>query len=219
MKVFYIVIFVLLFTLLIFTNYPILQADQQIANLVFQETGVANIVSGILLRNRLFDTVCEVMVFSVAAMTTGILLSQHMPPNKMHYIQDEISIILSRLGATIAALICLELALRGHLSPGGGFAAGVAGGTAMGLITITSDPQKIRSHFDKKHLKVWEKVSVFLFLGCAFLTLSNIPLPEQFTEVELSSSMIPVFNILITIKVAIGAWAIILAFIRYRGLF
>ena len=219
MKVFYIGIFVLLFTLLIFTDYPILQADQQIAILVFQETGVPNVVSGILLHNRLFDTVCEVMVFTVAAMTTGILLSQHTPPNKMYYIHDEISLILFRLGTTIAALICLELALRGHLSPGGGFAAGVAGGTAMGLITISSDPQKIRSLFDKKHLKAWEKVSVFLFVGCAFLTLLNVPLPGLFPEAELSSSMIPVFNILITIKVAIGAWAIILAFIRYRGLF
>ena len=219
MKFFYIGIFVLLFTLLIFADYPILQADQQIANLIFQETGAPNAISGILLHNRLFDTIFEVMVFTVAAMTTGILLSQHTPPNKMHFFHDEIFIILSRLGSTIAALICLELALRGHLSPGGGFAAGVAGGTAMGLIAISSDPQKIQSLFDKKHLKVWEKVSVFLFLGCAFLTLLNVPLSGLFTEVELSSIMIPVFNILITIKVAIGAWAIILAFIRFRGLF
>jgi multicomponent Na+:H+ antiporter subunit B len=40
-----------------------------------------------------------------------------------------------------------------------------------------------------------------------------------FTEAEVSSIMIPILNILITIKVAIGAWAIMLAFIRYRGLF
>lgn len=219
MKFFYISIFVLLFTLLILTDYPILPVNQQIANLVFQETGVPNAVSGILLRNRLFDTICEVMVFTVAAMTTGNLLAQHTPPNKMYYINDEISLILFRLGTTIAALICLELALRGHLSPGGGFAAGVAGGTAMGLVTICSNPHQIHSLFEKKNIKFWEKVSVFLFLGCAFFVLINVQLPELFTELELSSSMIPVFNILITIKVAIGAWAIILAFIRYRGLF
>ena len=41
--------------------------------------------------------------------------------------------MLARLGATIAALVSIELMLRGHLSPGGGFAAGVAGGTAIGL--------------------------------------------------------------------------------------
>ena len=219
MKYLYISIYVLLFTVLILADYPVLQADEQVAITLFQETGVPNAVSGILLRNRLFDTVCEVMVFAVAVMTANILLSQHAPPRKMHYIQDDITLILFRLGTTIAALICLELALRGHLSPGGGFAAGVAGATAMGLVAISSDPTKIQATFDKKHLKTWEKVSVFLFIGCSVLTLLNIQLSGLFTEAEVSSIMIPILNILITIKVAIGACAIMLAFIRYRGLF
>ena len=89
----------------------------------------------------------------------------------------------------------------------------------MALAAIASDQKKIQTVFEKKHLKTWEKVSVFLFIGCSVLILLNVQLSDLFTEAEVSSIMIPVLNILITIKVAIGAWAIILAFIRYRGLF
>ena len=38
--------------------------------------------------------------------------------------------------AVLNTLIAVELAVRGHLSPGGGFAAGVAGGTALALVLL-----------------------------------------------------------------------------------
>lgn len=219
MKYFYVAVYVLLFAVLMFAEYPIHQADQQVIITLFQETGVPNIVSGILLRNRLFDTVGEVMVFTISVMIVNTLLSQDTPVVERHYVHDSITLLLFGLGSTIAALICMELALRGHLSPGGGFSAGIAGGTAMGLVAISAGPEKLQAIFDERHLKTWEKVSVLLLIGCSALTLLNVSLLELFTGAEVSSLMIPVLNVLITIKVAIGSWAIILAFIRYRGLF
>lgn len=56
-------------------------------------------------------------------------------------------VVLARLGATIAAIVGIELAIRGHLSPGGGFAVGVAGGTAISRRQIRNIDCKKQSTF------------------------------------------------------------------------
>ena len=72
----------------------------------------------------------------------------------------------------------IELAIRGHLSPGGGFAAGVAGGTAIGLIAVTSSYQWMQDIYHRWHAATWEKVSVLVFIVLAVITLSGIELPH-----------------------------------------
>jgi multicomponent Na+:H+ antiporter subunit B len=126
--------------------------------------------------------------------------------------------ILARLGATIAALVGIELAIRGHLSPGGGFAAGVAGGTAIGLIAITSSSQWMQVIYQKYYAATWEKISVLVFILLAVVVLMGIELPHGELGTLFSGGMIPLLNILVAIKVALGSWAAILLFIRYRGL-
>ncbi|MGB7417099.1 MAG: MnhB domain-containing protein, partial [Thermosynechococcaceae cyanobacterium] len=131
---------------------------------------------------------------------------------------DAPSIVLARLGATIAALISIELAIRGHLSPGGGFAAGVAGGTAIGLIAITSSSKWMEDIYQRWQAATWEKVSVLIFIVLAVLTLVGLELPQGQLGALLSGGWIPILNILVALKVALGSWAAILVFIRYRGL-
>ena len=126
--------------------------------------------------------------------------------------------VLARLGATIAALVSIELAIRGHLSPGGGFAAGVAGGTAIGLIAITSSSEWMEEIYKKWNAATWEKVSVLIFILLAVITLMGWELPQGQLGTLVSGGMIPILNILVAIKVALGSWAVILLFIRYRGL-
>ncbi|MFS8824561.1 MnhB domain-containing protein, partial [Synechococcus sp. R6-6] len=92
------------------------------------ESGVPNTVTGLILRNRLYDTVFEVVVFSTAILGAQYLLADEQPTANVAQFTDIPSIVLARVGATISALIAVELAIRGHLTPGGGFAAGVAGG-------------------------------------------------------------------------------------------
>ncbi|MEY3299853.1 MAG: hypothetical protein RLZZ597_3113, partial [Cyanobacteriota bacterium] len=113
-------------------------AEENIVAAIVADSGVPNAVSGIIFRNRLYDTIFEVVVFTIAIMGAKYLLADEVPNAPFYRFTDEPSIILARLGATIAALVSIELAIRGHLSPGGGFAAGVAGGTAIGLIAITA---------------------------------------------------------------------------------
>jgi multicomponent Na+:H+ antiporter subunit B len=113
-------------------------SQSTIVETIVRETGIPNAVSGIILRNRLYDTIFEVVVFTISILGVKFLLSTEQPATIVYQFTDSPSIVLARLGATIAALVSVELAIRGHLSPGGGFAAGVAGGTAIGLVAITS---------------------------------------------------------------------------------
>lgn len=185
---------------------------------VVEESGVPNAVSGIIFRNRLYDTIFEVVVFTIAIMGARFLLADEKPMPAVAGFTDSPSIVLARLGATIAALVGIELAIRGHLSPGGGFAAGVAGGTAIGLIAITASSEWMEEIYQRWRAAIWEKVSVLIFLVLAFLTLIGLELPSGELGALASGGWIPILNFLVAIKVALGSWAAILVFIRYRGL-
>jgi multicomponent Na+:H+ antiporter subunit B len=185
---------------------------------VLKDSGVPNVVSGIILHNRLYDTIFEVIVFTIAIMGAQFLLANERPSIKVYQFSDQTSILLARLGATIAALVGIELAIRGHLSPGGGFAAGVAGGTAIGLVAMTSPPEWMQATYQRWQAATWEKVSVLIFILLSVITLGGAELPHGEVGALFSGGIIPILNILVAIKVALGSWAIVLIFIRYRGL-
>ncbi|NET53242.1 MAG: cation:proton antiporter [Merismopedia sp. SIO2A8] len=203
--------------MLVFPNLATDLEELSIVEMVVQDTGVPNAVSGIIFRNRLYDTIFEVIVFTIAIMGVRFLLADEQPSCTIYQFTDSPSIVLARLGAVIAALISVELALRGHLSPGGGFAAGVAGGTAIGLVSITSSPALMESIYQRWQAATWEKVSVLIFIAIAFLTLIGIELPQGDVGALISGGWIPLLNLLVAVKVALGSWAAILIFIRYRG--
>jgi len=193
-------------------------AELSMVELVVEDSGVVNAVSGIIFRNRLYDTIFEVVVFTIAIMGVRFLLADEQPSCTIYQFTDDPSIVLARLGATIAALVSIELALRGHLSPGGGFAAGVAGGTAIGLVAITSSSSWMEAIYQRWQAATLEKVSVLIFIVIAVLSLIGLELPHGVPGTLLSGGWIPLLNILVALKVALGAWAAILVFIRYRGL-
>ncbi|HIK20031.1 MAG TPA: Na(+)/H(+) antiporter subunit B [Synechococcus sp. M44_DOE_062] len=182
------------------------------------ESGVPNAVTGLILRNRLYDTVFEVVVFSTAILGAQYLLADEQPTANVAQFTDIPSIVLARVGATISALIAVELAIRGHLTPGGGFAAGVAGGTAIGLVAITASSTWMEAIYKRWRAAMWEKLSVVTFIGVAVMALAGWELPRGELGALFSGGWIPILNILVAIKVALGSWAAVLIFIRYRGL-
>jgi len=182
------------------------------------ESGVPNTVTGLILRNRLYDTVFEVVVFSTAILGAQYLLADEQPTANVAQFTDIPSIVLARVGATISALIAVELAIRGHLTPGGGFAAGVAGGTAIGLVAITASSTWMEAIYKRWRAAMWEKLSVVAFIGVAVMALAGWELPRGELGALFSGGWIPILNILVAIKVALGSWAAVLIFIRYRGL-
>ncbi|MFS8820653.1 Na(+)/H(+) antiporter subunit B [Synechococcus sp. W60.1] len=182
------------------------------------ESGVPNTVTGLILRNRLYDTVFEVVVFSTAILGAQYLLADEQPTANVAQFTDIPSIVLARVGATISALIAVELAIRGHLTPGGGFAAGVVGGTAIGLVAITASSTWMEAIYKRWRAAMWEKLSVVAFIGVAVMALAGWELPRGELGALFSGGWIPILNILVAIKVALGSWAAVLIFIRYRGL-
>lgn len=197
---------------------PMPELPYSIVDAVLKDSGVPNVVSGIILRNRLYDTIFEVIVFTIAIMGASYLLANERPLGQVRQFTDESAILLARLGATISALVGIELAIRGHLSPGGGFAAGVAGGTAIGLVAMTSSPEWMQQVYQRWKAATWEKVSVLVFIVLSIVTLAGYELPHGELGELFSGGILPILNILVAIKVALGSWAVILVFIRYRGL-
>ena len=219
MKWVYFLAGIALFIKVVIMPNPIAEGDEiSIVDSIVADSGVANVVSGIIFRNRLYDTIFEVVVFTIAILGVRFLLANEQPTEKVYQFSDGPSIVLARLGATISALVSIELAIRGHLSPGGGFAAGVAGGTAIGLIAITSSSEQMEKIYKKWNAATWEKISVLIFIVLAAITLMGAELPQGELGGLVSGGIIPVLNILVAIKVALGSWAVILLFIRYRGL-
>ncbi|MEM8779671.1 MAG: Na(+)/H(+) antiporter subunit B, partial [Cyanobacteria bacterium P01_G01_bin.49] len=168
---------------------------------VVADSGVNNAVSGIIFRNRLYDTIFEVIVFTIAIAGAKFLLANEKPSGNIYQFSDQPSVVLARLGATITALVSIELAIRGHLSPGGGFAAGVAGGTAIGLIAITADSEWMQSLYQRWHAATWEKVSVLIFILLSVIKLAGFELPHGEVGTLLSGGMIPLLNLLVALKV------------------
>ena len=219
MKWVYIIAGIALFIKMLVMPNPVAEwSDISIVESIVKDSGVSNTVSGIIFRNRLYDTIFEVVVFTIAILGVRFLLANETPTETVSQFSDRPSVVLARLGATIAAMVSLELAIRGHLSPGGGFAAGVAGGTAIGLIAITSSSEWMEGIYKKWNAATWEKVSVLIFIVLAVVTLTGWELPQGELGTLFSGGMIPILNILVALKVALGSWAVILLFIRYRGL-
>ncbi|WNZ22045.1 Na(+)/H(+) antiporter subunit B [Leptolyngbya sp. NK1-12] len=218
MKWIYILAGILLYIKIMIMPNPAPEFSLSIVDAVVQDSGVPNAVSGIIFRNRLYDTIYEVVVFTIAIMGANFLLANEKPSSIVYRFTDQPSIVLARLGATIAALVGIELAIRGHLSPGGGFAAGVAGGTAIGLIAITSSTEWMQSIYQRWRAATWEKLSVLVFIVLSVITLAGLELPHGELGALVSGGVVPLLNILVAVKVALGSWAAILIFIRYRGL-
>lgn len=214
MKIIYLIAALLFYGKMLFITGSAVEPLEEVAvvETLLEQTGAPNVVSGIIFRNRLYDTMLEVVVFTIAIMGVRFLMAEEKPAAIVYQVSDAPSVVLARLGAMIALLIGIELAIRGHLSPGGGFAAGVAGGTAIGLVAIISSPEWLHQLYEKWQAAKVEKLSVLVFLVLAALSLLGINFPLD------DAGWIPLLNMVVALKVAIGSWGAILVFIRYRGL-
>ena len=190
----------------------------QLIRQLVSQSGIPNTVSAVILQARLYDTIGEVVVFTLASLGVRWLLSDAQPERNIEALSDAASVVLCRLGATVAAMVAVELALRGHLTPGGGFAAGVAGGTAFGLVVISGSARLADRFYSKVHADLWEKLAVLAFIVVSLLSFEEIvPVSGRFGTVE-SGGWIPLLNVLMAIKVTLGSWTMVQLFVRYRGL-
>ena len=208
-----------MFILLFVDSQTNVRNTELIVNDLAKITEIPNTVTSVILGTRLFDTVGEVTVFTLAGLGVKILLNEEKSEQEFKGIKDLTIIQLLDFSSLLCAFLAIELAIRGHLTPGGGFASGVAGATAITLLMITGRMQKLENIYFKFNAVALEKFAVIAFIFVALLSFSSILL-SQFNFLNIPQSfLIPTLNIICAFKVTLGTWSIIRLFILKRGLF
>ena len=134
-----------------------------------QETGAVNIVAGMILDYRAFDTLGESNVLFIAACSVLILLrisSEKHGGDAVAQLEAEADdrmyepkndLILQRIASFLVPLILLfgvYIIMNGHISPGGGFSGGAVMGAGLILYLNAFDFRKTERFFTFKTFKV-----------------------------------------------------------------
>lgn len=111
-----------------------------------RESGADNLVTGVLLNYRSFDTFGEVMVIFTALAAVMAVLTPGAPaaaggddPGHGRGIRaSPVVAFIVRLTAPLIALFGAFVILKGHVSPGGGFQGGVILGALLMLLSVVT---------------------------------------------------------------------------------
>ncbi|MCR5507702.1 MAG: hypothetical protein K6F34_03350 [Lachnospiraceae bacterium] len=139
-----------------------------------EETGAVNIVTGLILNYRGFDTMGETHVLFIAASCVMILLLIVEGEEKKsvyandRYLEPGNDIIIQRVACFLIPVILLfgiYVILNGHLSPGGGFSGGAVIGAGLILHEAAFGFRKTERFFNEHVYKI-AKVSALCFYVC-----------------------------------------------------
>jgi len=172
-----------------------------------QDLGAANIVTGILITYRGFDTLGEVAVLFMVAAGVGILLDGSPAPERQAREDRAPSELVENGARVILPIIFLfgaYVIMNGHLSAGGGFQGGAVVASGVMLLMLARPGAQLHHGF----LSVTESLAgvVYVALGILGLWLADgfldshiLPKGEFGTLV--SAGAIPVISALLGIKV------------------
>ena len=133
---------------ILFTRDDSIARDtEQIVQYLADYTKIPNVVTSVILGTRLFDTIGEVTVFTIAGLGVKILLHDEDSEEQFVGIDDDVIRLLLDFAALLSCFLAIDLAIKGHLTPGGGFASGVAGATSITLLMITGRIKKVEAFY------------------------------------------------------------------------
>lgn len=193
--------------------------------LVPQELGTPNVITGILLTYRGFDTLGEVAVLFMVAAGVGLVLAgkarpqssadeaQAAPPRpSSEFVQNGAKILLPLISVFAAYII-----MNGHLSAGGGFQGGAVIASGVLLLLLAKPDHPLNLAF----LSVTESIAGVLFVavGIAGLMFAGGFLDNRFLPLGqfgtfFSAGAIPVISVLLGVKVGCELSVIV---DRFRG--
>ena len=165
-----------------------------------QETGAVNIVTGMILDYRAFDTLGESSVLFTAAMVVLFLLrkdkeshkysqlakNMHDNPHSDTYYEPKNDVILQKTAVVLVPIVLLTgiyVVLNGHLSPGGGFSGGAIMGAGLILYVSAFGFDKTRRFFTQK---TYQRIVL-----CALLTYAVSKCYSFYTGANHIESVIP----------------------------
>jgi len=179
--------------------------------MVPRELGAPNVITGILLTYRAFDTLGEIAVLFMVAAGIGLLLggrNELEDSGQQRMIEVTPSTEIVRNGADIMvpliALFATYIVVHGHLGPGGGFQGGAVAASCALLLLLAKPEYRIKL----AQLSVMESLSgLFIVLvgiggivfAGGFLDNKILPLGEFGTL--FSAGSIPVLSVLLGTKV------------------
>ncbi len=139
---------------------------------------------------------------------------------------EGMSIIVKKIVQLISALIFvfgMYSAIHGHINPGGGFAGGVLLSGAFILLIIAYGLDYFKLKQQTEATSIFESLSILIALLIAFsglfagsLYFFNNYLPAGTPGSLISGGLIPIYNVLIGVKVAATLSTIFFALIIYK---
>lgn len=184
--------------------------------LVPQDLGAPNVITGILLTYRAFDTLGEVAVLFMVAAGVGLVLtasgksstakSSHAGHKDAERKTPASEIVQSatQIMVPLIAIFAAYIIMNGHISAGGGFQGGAVIASAVLLLLLANPSQALNTAF----LSITESLAGVLFVcvGIAGLIfaggfLDNRVLPLGQFGAFFSAGAIPVLSVLLGVKV------------------
>ncbi len=186
-----------------------------------EETGATNIVAGMILDYRAFDTFGESNVLFLAVICVIMLLKkdkyntteqeQREEQEDEMFDKEDSNTILKRIANLLAPLLFLfgiYVVLNGHISPGGGFSGGAIIGAGFVLYASVNGQQKMQRFLDYKmfvRINVTCLLTYCILKGYSFFTGANhLPniIPKGIPGALLSGGLILPLNICVGMIVA-----------------
>lgn len=188
-----------------------------------EETGATNIVAGMILDYRAFDTLGESHVLFIAAVCVMILLRLDITKGKnptdtkrleeendrlYEPKNDKILQLSARILVPIIILFGIYVILNGHLSPGGGFSGGAIIGAGLILYLNAFGFEKASRIMNRKNYAVISVVPLLFYAlakGYSFFTGANhleSGIPKGTPGAILSGGLILPLNICVGVVVA-----------------
>ena len=190
-----------------------------------QDTGAVNIVTGMILDYRAFDTFGESNVLFIATCTVLILLRSDKKKDRrqeaaeqrreQHYEPKDDSILqrITFLLFPVIVVYGIYVILNGHISPGGGFSGGAIIGAGLILYANAFGFEKLNRFFTEKTYKTVSFVSLAFYClakSYSFFTGANhleSGIPLGIPGAILSSGLILPLNICVGMVVACTMYA------------
>ncbi len=135
-----------------------------------QETGAVNIVAGVILDYRAFDTLGESHVLFAAAAAVFILLlfardPQESPESKAILRSDPILRNTAKVLIPIIILFGSYVVFNGHLGPGGGFSGGAIIGSGLILYDMAFGPDRLNKILTLKSYRIIVLCALLFYSG------------------------------------------------------
>lgn len=189
-----------------------------------EEAGAANLVTGVLLNYRAYDTFGEVMViFAALAAVTAVLSSGAAAPPARQGPASRIGIspvvaFIIRLTAPFIAAFGVMVILQGHAAPGGGFQGGVILGALLVLLSVVLGRGRERPLIPSAVARWLQTAGPLAFIVVALLGLGLAGVLLGYPAASGINRVRTAMMLALEIGIGIGGAAIILGlFLQMRG--